>query len=73
MPPEKSGRLGALHLIEEKADRLSEYAHLASFGIGDEEAAGRLGVSLTTIGRYRAALCAGPLQLRIPSEQRTAS
>jgi hypothetical protein len=72
--PEVSGMRGALHLVEAKQDRLAEYAHLVSFGVGDEEAAERLGVSLTTIGRYKAALRDG-LQLRFPAdcEQRQAS
>ena len=60
------GRLGALHLIEEKARRLEDFADLDSWGADYKEAAERLEVSPSTVFRYRRALAAGPLQLRIP-------
>lgn len=80
MPPEVSGRIGGLiggpratvRRVESRDQRLEDFAELASWGVGDEEAARRLGVSLVTIGRYKAALRAG-VQLRIRSEFREAS
>lgn len=70
VPAEVSGWRGALHLVEGKADRLEEYAHLAAFGISDEEAAERLGVSVATVADYRLQLQREPLQLRIPGDDR---
>ena len=72
MPPQESGRRGALHLIESKANRLEDFAHLADWDVSDEEAAERLNVSPRTIGRYRAALRDG-LQLRFPAGAKQAS
>lgn len=66
MPHAESGRLGALHLIKQKTDRLEDFADLAEFGIDYREASKRLGVSPSTVFRYRAELATGPIQLRIP-------
>lgn len=66
IPPQVSGMRGAMHLIEEKAGRLEDFADLDSWGVDYKEAAERLEVSPSTVFRYRRALAAGPLQLRIP-------
>jgi hypothetical protein len=63
MPPQMSGRLGALHKIERYAARLEDYAWLESTGSEIAEAAMRLGVSEDTVRRYRRALRDQPTQL----------
>lgn len=70
MPNTESGRLGALHLIEAKAERLEDFADLDEWGADYCEASKRLGVSPSTVFRYRKDLAAGPLQLRIPDLRR---
>ena len=72
MPVAEAGRLGgrrtAARRVERKTERLEDFADLVSWGVSDEEAARRLGVSVATIDRYKTALRDG-LQTRIPEHR----
>lgn len=75
IPAVLSGFDGAVARIEEKRERLEDYADFASWGEIDEVAAQRLGVSVRTVHRYRTQLETSPVQLRIAADhqQRKAS
>jgi hypothetical protein len=68
MSREEISRLGVEGRRQRRADRIEDYADLTSWGVGDEEAAARLGVCLWTIAQYRAFLAGGAVQLRLPVE-----
>jgi hypothetical protein len=66
MSREEISRLGVEGRRQRRADRIEDYADLASWGVSDEEAAARIGVCLWTIAQYRSFLSGGAVQLRIP-------
>lgn len=68
MPREEISRLGVAGRLEKRVERLEDCADLLSWGVADEEAAARLGVSVWTVREYKAAFRDG-LQLRIPADR----
>lgn len=66
LSPEEAIRVAVARRRELQAERLEDFADLDSWGVGDEEAAERLGVSVWTVGEYRKALESGSQQLRFP-------
>jgi hypothetical protein len=76
IPPQESGMRGALHLVDAKNSRLEDYTDLESWGADYKEASIRLGVSPSTVFRYRRALRDGAsvqLRIRADFEQKQAS
>lgn len=64
--PEEASRVAVARRQELQAERLEDFADLDSWGVSDEEAAERLGVSVWTVAEYRKALESGSQQLRFP-------